>query len=62
MQKSEPDLSNFSQARPGYKDMGQDYFEQQYKNHVFTNLKRRTRQFGYELNYVIKKQAVMLTM
>ena len=56
MQKSVPDLSNFSQARPGYKDMGQDYFEQQYRNYVLTNLKRRTRQLGYELNYVIKKQ------
>ncbi len=42
-----------------YKDVGQDYYEQRYKNRVLQNLKRRAKQFGYELNYVKEQQELI---
>jgi len=41
-----------------YKDVGQDYYEQRYKDRLIENLKRRARQFGYELQYVKEQQPV----
>jgi transposase len=41
-----------------YKDVGQDYYEQRYKDRLIENLKRRARQFGYELQYVKEQQTV----
>ena len=32
-----------------YTDLGQDYYEKQYKNRVLKNLKRRASQMGFEL-------------
>ncbi len=42
-----------------YKDVGQDYYEQRYKNRVLQNLKRRAKQLGYELNYVKEQQELI---
>jgi len=42
-----------------YKDVGQDYYEQRYKSRVIANLKRRAKQFGYELTYVKEQQEVI---
>lgn len=42
-----------------YKDVGQDYYEQRYKNRVISNLKRRAKQFGYDLTDVKEQQEVM---
>lgn len=44
-----------------YIDIGQDYYEERYKNRVINNLKRRAKQFGYELNYVKEQQELMQT-
>jgi transposase len=35
--------------REEYHDPGQDYYEQQYQDRVIKNLKRKAKQFGYEL-------------
>ena len=32
-----------------YTDVGQDYYEQQYKSRAIKNLKTRARQLGFEL-------------
>ena len=45
-----------------YKDVGQDYYEQRYKNRVLANLKRRAKQLGYELNYVKEQQGLIQTV
>ena len=45
-----------------YKDVGQDYYEQRYKNRVIANLKRRAKQLGYELNYVKEQQELIQTV
>ncbi len=42
-----------------YKDIGQDYYEQRYQKRLVENLKRRAKQFGYELNYIKEQQPVM---
>lgn len=42
-----------------YKDIGQDYYEQRYQNRVIENIKRRAKQFGYELKYIKEQQPVM---
>lgn len=42
-----------------YKDMGQDYYETRYKQRTIDNLKRRAKQFGYELTLTEEKQLVM---
>ena len=44
-----------------YKDIGQDYYEQRYQNRVIENMKRRAKQFGYELKYIKEQQPVMET-
>lgn len=44
-----------------YKDIGQDYYEQRYQNRVIENIKRRAKQFGYELKYIKEQQPVMET-
>ena len=44
-----------------YKDIGQDYYEKQYQNRVIANIKRRAKQFGYELKYIKEQQPVMET-
>jgi len=41
--------------------MGQDYYEQRYKNRVLANLKRRAKQLGYELSYVKEQQELVQT-
>lgn len=45
-----------------YKDVGQDYYEQRYKNRMIANLKRRAKQLGYELNYVKEQQELIQTV
>ena len=35
-----------------YVDVGQDHYEQQYRQRVIRNLKRRAKQLGYELTPV----------
>lgn len=45
-----------------YKDVGQDYYEERYKNRVIANLKRRAKQLGYELNYVKEQQGLIQTV
>lgn len=32
-----------------YVNLGQDYYEECYRKHVFDNLKRKARQLGYKL-------------
>lgn len=54
-------IYNMLQKGTEYKDMGQDYYEQRYKNRVLQNLKRRAKQFGYELNYVKEQQQLVQT-
>lgn len=54
-------IYNMLQKGTEYKDMGQDYYEQRYKNRVLQNLKRRAKQFGYELNYVKGQQQLVQT-
>jgi len=49
-------IYNMLQKGTEYKDMGQDYYEQRYKNRVLQNLKRRAKQLGYELNYIKVQQ------
>lgn len=44
-----------------YKDLGQDYYEKRYKNRLIENMKRRAKQFGYELKYIKEQQPVMET-
>ena len=44
-----------------YKDMGQDYYDQRYQNRLIENMKRRAKQFGYELTYIKEQQPVMET-
>jgi len=53
-------IYNMLKTGTEYKDMGQEYYEQRYKKRVITNLKRRAKQFGYELKYVKEQQEVML--
>jgi transposase len=45
-----------------YKDVGQDYYEQRYKSRVIANLKRRAKQFGYDLTYVKEQQELIQTV
>lgn len=45
-----------------YKDVGQDYYEQRYKNRMIANLKRRAKQLGYELNYIKEQQELIQTV
>lgn len=45
-----------------YKDVGQDYYEHRYKKRMIETLKRRARQFGYELTIVKEQQQVMQTV
>jgi hypothetical protein len=45
-----------------YKDMGQDYYEQRYKNRLIENMKRQAKQFGYELQNIKEQQVVMQTL
>jgi len=52
-------IYNMLQKGTEYKDMGQDYYEQRYKNRVLQNLKRRAKQLGYELNYVKEQQQLV---
>jgi transposase len=42
-----------------YKDVGQDYYEQRYKDRLIENLKKRARQFGYELQNIKEQQIVI---
>lgn len=44
-----------------YKDAGQDYYEKRYQNRLIENMKRRAKQFGYELKYIKEQQPVMET-
>lgn len=44
-----------------YNDLGQDYYERRYKNRLIENMKRRAKQFGYELKYIKEQQPVMET-
>ncbi len=41
-----------------YKDLGQDHYETRYRQRVLNNLKKRAKQFGYELVNVKEQQAV----
>ena len=41
-----------------YKDMGQDYYETRYAQRTIDNLKRRAKQFGYELTLTNENQLV----
>ncbi len=52
-------IYNMLQTGTEYKDMGQDYYEQRYKDRVLQNLKRRAKQFGYELNNVKEQQELI---
>lgn len=45
-----------------YKDVGQDYYEHRYQKRMIANLKRRAKQFGYELTIVKEQQQVMQTV
>lgn len=42
-----------------YMDMGQDYYEERYKNRLIENMKRRAKQFGYKLEHIKEQQEVM---
>jgi len=42
-----------------YVDLGQEYYEQRYQNRVVANLKRKAKQFGFEL--VNTKEHELLT-
>ena len=44
-----------------YKDVGQDYYEKQYRNRLIENMKRRAKQFGYELKNIKEQQHVIQT-
>ena len=55
-------IYNMLQTGTEYKDMGQDYYEQRYKDRVLQNLKRRAKQLGYELNNVKEQQELIQTV
>jgi transposase len=42
-----------------YKDTGQDYYEKRYKDRLLANLKRRAKEFGYDLIDIKEQQALM---
>lgn len=45
-----------------YKDIGQDYYEQQYKDRVLKNLKRKAALLGFEVHpIVVKNQALVMS-
>ena len=44
-----------------YKDMGQDYYDERYQNRLIENMKRRAKQFGYELTYIKEQHPVTET-
>jgi len=39
--------------------VNQDYYEKWYQNRLIENIKRRAKQFGYELKYIKEQQPVM---
>lgn len=41
-----------------YKDVGQDYYEKRYKDRLLANLKRRAKEFGYDLIDIKEQQAL----
>jgi transposase len=51
-------LYNMLKNGTEYKDIGQDYYEQRYKNRLFENLKRRAKQLGFELSVIKEQQAI----
>lgn len=52
-------IYNMLKSGAEYKDLGQDYYEQRYKNRVIDSLKRRAKQFGYKLHYIKEQQEVI---
>lgn len=44
-----------------YNDVGQDYYEKRYKDRLIANMKRRAKQFGYELKNIKEQQHVIQT-
>jgi transposase len=54
-------IYNMIKNGTAYKDLGQDYYESRYKQRAIDNLKRRAKQFGYQLIIVKEQQAVMQT-
>lgn len=54
-------LYNMLKNGTEYKDIGQDYYEQRYKNRLYENLKRRAKQLGFELSIIKEQQEVIQT-
>jgi transposase len=51
-------LYNMLKNGTEYKDIGQDYYEQRYKNRLVHNLKRRAKDLGFELSVIKEQQAI----